>query len=311
MVRLLGSLLALAALAYFGNTLAQYWPQTSDLLRQPTAVRALALAMLLLVMGYVLSALCWQQICRALDLSLRPLQAMRIYFVSQFGKYLPGNVAQHAGRLALGMRENLSGTALATSQMIEIALVIAMMAALVLLSGTSDMVQWKSGLERIAGWQVPIALLVLSVLGWLGWRIPGVAARVRHVVALLRDLSTTRRGIGRLAAAALLALANIVVTAAALHLLIIAVVEPGTAPSFPVTCQIFIAGWLAGFVTPGSPAGLGVREAVMLKMLSQSVATPDAAAICLLFRIATTLTDLLVFAVGWYLPARNARPLPP
>lgn len=305
LIHLAGSLLALGALAYFGHALAQYWPQASDLLLRSVVKRALVLALLLLVAGYVLSALCWQQICRALGLALRPLQAMRIYFVSQFGKYLPGNIAQHGGRLALGMRENLSGTALATSQVIEVALVIGTMAGLVLFFGTTALVQWRMGVDRIAGWQVALALLVFMAVAWPAWRIPRVAARIRHVFALLHALLTTRRGIGRLTAAVALALANIAVTAAGLHLLIIAVGGNEAAPSFFATCRIFIAAWLVGFVTPGAPAGLGVREAVMLQMLSRSVAMPDAAAICLLFRIATTLTDLLIFAAGWCLPKQK------
>lgn len=304
-VHLLGSLLALIALAYFGRTIAHYWSQTSDLLRQPAIAWALCLSLPLLATGYLLSAAGWQQICRALGISLRPSQAIRIYFVSQFGKYLPGNVAQHAGRLTLSMRQGFPGTAVAMSQLLEITLVMMVMGVLVLLSGTATLVEWRLDLARIAPWKIGLALLAMLILAWLTLRVPHLLARIRQSIALVRTLLTTRRGVGQLTAATVLVLANIVATSAALHLIATCVHGEDVLPSFLHTCRIFIVAWLAGYITPGSPAGLGVREAVMLKLFSESMTETTAVTICLIFRIATTLTDLLVFAIGWRLPTHQ------
>lgn len=307
-IHLLGTLLSLAALVYFGRSLAAYWPQTLDLLQRPSALWGVVLATTLLMAGYLVSAISWRQICRALGLQIPFSSAVRIYFVSQFGKYLPGNVAQHAGRLALGMREGMSGTALATSQLVEIVLVVATSGALVLLSGAASLTAWQPGLPHLSPLKISLALLVLLVIlaaVWLVLRSSRFRARIQHAISLAHALVTTRHGISHLSTAALLSLLNIIITSGALHLVIVTIVGAHLAPSFGTTCSVYIVTWLAGFVTPGSPAGVGIREVMMLKLLSQSIPIPDAAAISLAFRISTTLNDLLIFFAGYYIPRRS------
>ncbi len=56
--------------------------------------------------------------------------------------------------------------------------------------------------------------------------------------------------------------------------------------------------WTLGFVTPGAPSGLGVREALLVSMLSPTVGAPNATGLALCFRAVTTLGDLIGFAAG-------------
>jgi uncharacterized membrane protein YbhN (UPF0104 family) len=53
-----------------------------------------------------------------------------------------------------------------------------------------------------------------------------------------------------------------------------------------------------GFVTPGAPAGLGVREAVLLLLLAHGMGAANASLLILTLRIATTLGDMLCFVIG-------------
>ena len=55
------------------------------------------------------------------------------------------------------------------------------------------------------------------------------------------------------------------------------------------------AAWLVGFVVPGAPGGLGVREAVLIAGLS-AVALPatEATAVALAYRFVTMVGDVLV-----------------
>ena len=60
----------------------------------------------------------------------------------------------------------------------------------------------------------------------------------------------------------------------------------------------FALAWVVGFVTPGAPAGLGVREGVMLAMLQLKMAHTDALLIVMGLRLATTAGDILCFLVA-------------
>ena len=65
--------------------------------------------------------------------------------------------------------------------------------------------------------------------------------------------------------------------------------------------------WLLGFVVPGAPAGLGVREAVLIAMLSGVASEPDAVLATLIFRFVNVAGDLLFFGSAVLLAGGMAR----
>jgi uncharacterized membrane protein YbhN (UPF0104 family) len=66
----------------------------------------------------------------------------------------------------------------------------------------------------------------------------------------------------------------------------------------------YIIAWLAGLITPGAPAGLGIRETVLLLLLSGFVMEADLLMAVLLGRLITVVGDLLFFLSSFLIPAR-------
>lgn len=66
--------------------------------------------------------------------------------------------------------------------------------------------------------------------------------------------------------------------------------------TLPLAIGAFALSWVGGYLVPGAPAGLGVREGILVALLSPSV--DRALPIVLGFRLATTLGDLLSFGLG-------------
>jgi len=64
---------------------------------------------------------------------------------------------------------------------------------------------------------------------------------------------------------------------------------------WPAFCGAYVLAWLAGFITPGAPAGIGVRELVLLFLLKGAIAEADLIFIVLLGRMVTVLGDSLFF----------------
>lgn len=56
--------------------------------------------------------------------------------------------------------------------------------------------------------------------------------------------------------------------------------------------------WIAGFVTPGAPGGLGPREAVLVLLAAPSMGEPAALIAIALYRCLTLLGDVVCFALG-------------
>jgi glycosyltransferase 2 family protein len=60
----------------------------------------------------------------------------------------------------------------------------------------------------------------------------------------------------------------------------------------------FASSWILGFVAPGAPAGLGVREAILSAWLTGVLPPTQAVLLIVTLRIATTVGDLANFAWG-------------
>jgi uncharacterized membrane protein YbhN (UPF0104 family) len=68
-----------------------------------------------------------------------------------------------------------------------------------------------------------------------------------------------------------------------------------TASQVFLICGAFVITWLAGSVTPGAPAGIGVRELVLLFLLKGLVLESDLLLAVLLSRVVTVAGDVLFF----------------
>jgi hypothetical protein len=65
-----------------------------------------------------------------------------------------------------------------------------------------------------------------------------------------------------------------------------------------------VAAWLAGFVTPGAPGGLGIREAAMVLFAGGSASAEVLFVAAALFRLVSFGGDLVCFAVASLLPGK-------
>jgi uncharacterized membrane protein YbhN (UPF0104 family) len=76
-----------------------------------------------------------------------------------------------------------------------------------------------------------------------------------------------------------------------------------TASQFFLSCGAFVIAWLAGLVTPVAPAGIGVREFVLLFLLKGLVLESDLLVTVLLSRVVTVAGDVLFFLAALCLPS--------
>ena len=66
--------------------------------------------------------------------------------------------------------------------------------------------------------------------------------------------------------------------------------------------SVFTTAWLIGFITPGSSGGLGVREAVLVSLMSNNVGVPESMIIAVGFRFITIGGDVLLFVCSFFRP---------
>jgi uncharacterized membrane protein YbhN (UPF0104 family) len=61
---------------------------------------------------------------------------------------------------------------------------------------------------------------------------------------------------------------------------------------------LFTSAWVAGYLLPGAPGGLGVREAISVALFSPIVGPGAAVGLSITMRLVTVLGDGLAFLVG-------------
>ncbi len=91
---------------------------------------------------------------------------------------------------------------------------------------------------------------------------------------------------------------------ASLTILVMAVAGV-SATDYPIITALFATAWVSGFIALIAPAGLGVRDSIMVIGLQELLDVPPAQAvlIMLLSRVVTTLVEVLLFAAVTLAPS--------
>jgi glycosyltransferase 2 family protein len=232
----------------------------------------------------------WWNLLRRLKVPAGFPWAVRAYALSQMAKYVPGNVFQFVGRQVLGSSAGFENGPLLKSTFLE----------LMLLAGAGGL--FVPLIVPLAGsaWKA-VGIPVFAVPWWLGC--------VGFVIAAALGLWALKRFGG-----------SLIFLAGACYLTFVAlsgVIFAGCyalaggsieISGIPPLIGAYVVAWLVGFLTPGAPAGLGMREAVLLLLLSRGEDEPTILLAVVLGRMVTVLGDLGFYLAGL---AIKGRPVPP
>lgn len=214
-----------------------------------------------------------------------PLGAVvRVFFLGQLGKYLPGSVWPVLAQMELGRGQGVprprAGAAAAVSLVLSV--VVALLVAVVALP-------WghPGALDRY-GWvflALPVGLLALSppVLA----RLLAAALRLLRRPPLERPLGLA--AIGRAAAGSALAW---VLQGAGVWVLARDLGARG-ATAAPLAVASFALAWVAGFLVLVAPAGAAVREVALTALLLPVLPQAAGLLVALVARLEFTVADLL------------------
>lgn len=296
-LRLLAMALLLGSCAYFLFHLWDNLDQMPPIQWGWSATWVIVLAVLGALTSVPLIALMWQLLLRDQGVALPYRQALQIIAVSQMGKYLPGNVGHFAGRVLLGAQAAVpAGKTIATMAMetFWVLGISGIFAVAALLFYVNDL---HEGLVDTShpGYLAALAAFMLVS--------PFVAVRV--VNRLLPGLSR-KLGRGQLLAEPRLVTAMMVAGLIAFSFVVLgSVVELLASELFGhpeidwlQMVLLYTVAWTAGFLVPGSPGGLGVREALMIKLMGPAIGLEIALGVALVMRLTSMGADALAFGLG-------------
>ncbi|GFN45661.1 hypothetical protein [Candidatus Regiella insecticola] len=278
-LRWFGSGLALIGIAFITWRLYEHG---GDLDLSPiTSANWMLLIALTVLYGVdnLLLALSWWHVLLQLGGQVTRYWSIKTYSVSQLAKYVPGNIFHFAGRQAMGMAADVPGRLLINSTC------------------------WELGLVATAG----------TLNGWLV--LPLLVPAFSSLISLMLFLSTgwliaylIRRIIGPQVATAFIYQTLFLAISGGIFVSVFAMITNSSALQIQ-TCLLigsaYIVAWLVGIVTPGAPAGVGIREFILLWLLKGMVTDADLLITVLLGRLVTVVGDLLFFMVAFLIPQRR------
>jgi uncharacterized membrane protein YbhN (UPF0104 family) len=252
----------------------------------------LAAAVLVGVADLFLMGLVWAGLFRRTGGTAQPAEAVRVWVVTNFGRYIPGKVWQLGG-LAVYMkgRGDSGAAALVSAMAFQIISLVTGGAIAVATIG----VQWAGG----DGSWLP-GLLTLGLILFAGLH-PGV---IRWIAGRLgawlgEPVASVNLGAGDIVRAAAGMLTAWLLYGVGFLFLLRGVGIPWEVDQIHVLTGIFSASYVVGYLVLVAPGGLVVREGAMTALLAElgGLAVGVAAAVAIMARVWMVVAELAALAL--------------
>ncbi|MEL0585657.1 MAG: hypothetical protein AAES65_12365 [Candidatus Thiodiazotropha sp. (ex. Lucinoma kazani)] len=277
-----GTLLVLLSFYYIGMQLWGYRETLQEWTPTTGSIVAVGIGIIIYALANYLLAAAWIQLLRLCGEQAITWQSLaRIYGKSQIGKYIPGNIAHIAGRHAMGRIAGASHSHLAISSLYEIIGLISAALIITLIGGRAVLDQLTS-----LSWMIVILPLILVMYLFIPRLVQRFRPGVRYISPLFMLLPLIYYSLFFLASGAALAVVGHYtesLTTQSNNLLIL---------------SAFAISWSVGFVTPGAPSGIGIREAILILLLSPMSGEGAALILALLFRLVTIGGDIIFYLLS-------------
>ncbi|MHB1094714.1 MAG: lysylphosphatidylglycerol synthase domain-containing protein [Gemmatimonadaceae bacterium] len=257
----------------------------------------LALSSLLVLVAYAVLIQTWRQVVVAWGESLAFPTAMRIWFVSNLGKYVPGKIWAIAAMGTLAQEQGISPAAAMGSSVVVQLVNLVTGFGVFFIAGAHVMDVPAGAMAGVIGlgavlfgapWLVPLGVRLLNAVTGRAVTLPHLPPRAIWWAAAGTTLAWVLYGV-------------------AFQLFAAGMME-GTAPgTLGDWTAIFIGPYLVGFIAIFAPGGIGVREVAMAEALQRTGLAVGAMAALLVVSSRVWLTILEMIPGVLFLLVRPSR----
>ncbi|WP_320708617.1 hypothetical protein [Enterobacter asburiae] len=229
-----------------------------------------AIINIFLVMG-------WRHILDIYAVNISIRTAFKIYSSSQLAKYVPGNIFHLAGRQVISMRFGLPAKPVMKS-------IVAELICLIITGALFSL------------WYLPYIFTKVSIKD-----VIGLFAVVLSVAAYLVIKFNYQKWFFIIIHQSFF----LIFSGLIFYIIIIQIdSHQFELSNMVVVVSTYIAAWLIGMITPGAPAGVGVREAILLFLLYMF--SPANVLIAIVYsRIVTILGDFIFYVVSYVVKVKS------
>ena len=259
-------------------------------------------SLLLLCIPFLMMAVGWHLILRLLSCVTNPLDSIRVYTLSQFARYIPGNVFILVGRAVLAERIGVKRSISSVSVFIEAILSTsgAYFAILILYCfSTKIKIQWLN--------PVWTGLLIGTGLLMLNPKLIKFLLRKIHTKINKRggEVLTLNFTYSQVLLVCLFYILIWILVGISFYFFLSSLLGNimGGQSFFDVSA-IYLISWIVGFLSFITPGGIGVREGVLTLGLGQFLPLYLVSVIAIIARIWFTVGEMLGTVIAHLLPRK-------
>jgi hypothetical protein len=298
-VKYVGYIITLIAFIFLGKTLMS---MNLDIKHIKNPISAIVLGILISIsyVGIVyISSYAWKSTLEFINKGRIPFcDIIPVYTKANMGKYIPGNIMQFAGRNILAGKLGFKQLDITFCSIIEIIMLLFTDCILSLIFG---MKRFKQVLKAVYYKINPsmvysiliVLILLITVVIWLLVKKSGIIKNYKHFF--------TKKFLKLLCK--LFCIYSVTLIIPGIFLVMILKLVLGASISLQISMTIisgYTISWVLGYVVPGAPGGIGIRESLLLLMLGPLFTNNIVLLAALLLRIASTLGDLIAFLLSSY-----------
>ncbi len=261
----------------------------------PNLAIASVVAVILNILSTLVLAYAWGRwIAFFSSLKVNSLDAITIYGKSATGKYLPGNIMHYVERNLFASEYGLSQKKITFSTIMEI---VVMILSGIVLSMMLLPASYVAGIEDTLGIDLSYIGALIAV-GCVSFLIVVVIVFKRfNVKDLLKDYKPSSF-MFTFAVAFLAGVGCLLFNGLGMYALWMGL-EGNVldVENLRTILSSYSAAWICGFVLPGAPGGIGVREAVLTALLDNVIEGPILVFLIIAHRIISIIGDFTFYAM--------------
>ncbi len=293
-VKLVGNAFVIAALAFVVKKIADMDIKMSDL-SSPKVVAAFVFSMVIQAALIVIACFPWLMFTRSLSGVRIPYKAaMPVYTKSNIYKYLPGNVFQYVGRNKLAADMNISHVDVACATILDILFCVfwtGVVSVILLGSRIAELLE-KYGRN----------ILLVGICGVFFLAAVIIVIRLKFADKFRSYISRYAKAFEKenrpqLFSGIFYYFVHNCVSAGMYLICVMLIVPDASFREQLILTGAFMFAWIIGFVTPGAPGGIGIREGVMI-FVSGDKFSDRIILFALVMRFSSVLADVTAFVIG-------------
>lgn len=215
-----------------------------------------------------------------------------IYCKSNILKYLPGNVMQYVGRNEIALTENILHREAAMATLLEIIVTIISSIIIAVVFSGSYAVEWIS--RFAADKFIWFTVIILGVCAAVAVIVVKYKKKLVNYIGNILNKGNIKRFMKAVVISIVIMILNSILYFYILSILGIRLERR----QYGIGIGLYSLSFVLGYITPGVPGGIGVREAVLVYFYSAFISESQILTGSIVFRIISIIGDFIALVIA-------------